>query len=134
MLDVLRRIDHPNFGLIYEPANLLLCGQSYGAATLRALRPYLWNVYLQNHRLDPAGPVSLPTYCRGEVRFQHLDLWSMDGIDWPSVVHGLDEVGYHGFVTIHQAQGIETTEAAGQFARRCAEFLRSLEPPSQPIR
>jgi len=134
MLDVLRRIDHPNFGVIYEPANLLLCGQSYGLDTLQALRPYLWNVYLQNHQLDGSGPASLPTCCRGEVRFRHLDLWSMDGIDWPIVVRGLEQIGYHGFVTIHQAQGIETTETARQFARHCAEFLRGLESPPQSIR
>ena len=29
-MDVLKRIDRANFGLIYEPANLAICGQDYG--------------------------------------------------------------------------------------------------------
>jgi sugar phosphate isomerase/epimerase len=69
MLDVIKQIDHPNFGLIYEPANLLLCGQPYGIETLRQLSPHLMNVYVQNHRLDASGHESLPTFCRGDVRF-----------------------------------------------------------------
>ncbi|MGE3999048.1 MAG: sugar phosphate isomerase/epimerase family protein, partial [Planctomycetaceae bacterium] len=32
--DTLRKIDRPNFGLIYEPANLELCGQEYGPVTI----------------------------------------------------------------------------------------------------
>ncbi|HUE12813.1 MAG TPA: TIM barrel protein, partial [Planctomycetaceae bacterium] len=48
----LKRINRRNFGLIYEPINLLICGQSYGLATLRKFAPYLMNVYVQNHRLD----------------------------------------------------------------------------------
>ena len=60
MLQVLERIDRSNFGLIYEPANLLLCGEPYGEATIQRLQPHLMNVYVQNHRLDPEGPESCP--------------------------------------------------------------------------
>src|ERR1700721_912356 len=40
---LLERINRRNFGLIYEPINLLVCGQSYGLATLRKFGPYLMN-------------------------------------------------------------------------------------------
>ncbi len=124
MLEVLAEIDRPNFGLIYEPANLMLCGQSYAADTLRRLQPHLMNVYVQNHRLDPSGPVSLPTFCRGEVRFHHLDPWESGGVDFDAVFRGLREIGYDGYFTIHQAQRIATAEDATEFAARCAEFAR----------
>ena len=124
MLDVLAQIGRPNFGLIYEPANLLLCGQDYGLATLRKLKPHLINVYVQNHRLDPQGPVALPTFCRGEVRFHHLDPWETGGVDFEAMFRALGEVGYDGYFTIHQAQGIETEADATAFATRCAEFAR----------
>ena len=82
------------------------------------------NVYVQNHRLDEEGPESLPTYCRGDVRFHHLDPWESGGVDFESVFNGLHQIGYSGFFTIHQAQGIETRQDATDFAARCAEYAR----------
>lgn len=120
-------IGQPNFGLIYEPANLMLCGESYGAETLRRLAPHMMNVYIQNHRLDPEGPVSLPTYCCGEVRFHHLPILETGGVDMRSVFDGLGEINWIGHFTIHQAEGIETAEDARAYAQRCAEFVRASE-------
>lgn len=127
-LEVLDRVGHPNFGLIYEPANLMLCGEPYGEATLRELAPYLMNVYLQNHRLDPAGPVSLETWCLGERRFHHLPIWETGGVDFPLVLRGLRAIGYEGYVTIHQAyaelMGPEeaAAESAAYLRRACLEI------------
>jgi len=101
-LEVLQQIDRANVGVIYEPANLLLCGEPYGLSTLKKLAPYLMNVYVQNHRLDPAGPEQLETWCRGPVRFHHLPVWETGGVDFPAVVDALKAIGYNGFLTIHQ--------------------------------
>lgn len=128
ILSVLSEIDRPNFGLIYEPANLLLCGQSYAALTLARFKPFLMNVYAQNHRIDPQGPESLTTFCRGEVRFHHLDPWDVGGVDFAAVLAGLKAIDYDGYFTIHQAQGITTAAEAIRFATRCAEFIRSYVP------
>lgn len=123
-LEVLQRIGRVNFGLIYEPANLMLCGQSYGLDTLRRLRPYLMNVYIQNHQLDPAGPVALETWCLGERRFHHIPIWTPGGVDFPSVLAALRDCGYDGFVTVHQAYA----ELMGprEAATETAGYLRSL--------
>ncbi len=123
-LEVLQSIDRPNFGLIYEPANLMLCGEPYDEAALRRLRPYLMNAYVQNHRLDPAGPEELDTWCRGPVRFHHLPLWEDGGVDFPAAVDGLKAVGYDGYLTVHQhyAHIMGPDEAAVQSAR----YLQSL--------
>ena len=134
MLAVLAQIGQPNFGLIYEPANLLLCGQSYGLDTLEKLRPHLMNVYVQNHRLSANGADELPTYCRGRVRFDHLDPWDPGGIDFVQVCAALTQIDYRGTLTIHQAQGITTAEAAGAFAARCADFFGPLlRPPAGAV-
>lgn len=123
-LEVLARIGRPNFGLIYEPANLMLCGQPYGLETLQRFRPHLMNVYVQNHQLDPFGPVELETWCRGPRRFRHIPIWEAGGVDFPAVVAALKAVGYDGFITIHQAYAelMGPREAAVQ----TATYLRSL--------
>jgi sugar phosphate isomerase/epimerase len=121
---LLQRINRRNFGIIYEPINLLVCGQSYGLATLRKLAPYLMNVYVQNHRLDPDGPAALDTWCLGTRRFHHIGLWEGGGVNFPEVVTALQAIGYDGFLTVHQAfaELMGPREAAVQ----SAEYLRSL--------
>ena len=52
-IDVLKRIGRANFGIIYEPANLDLCGQDYGVETLKRFSPHLFNVYLQKPHPPP---------------------------------------------------------------------------------
>lgn len=123
-LATLRRIDRTNFGLIYDPANLELCGEDYGPETIRRFAPHLLNVYLQNQILAPDGTDMLPTWCRGEVRFHQIPMWQDGGIHFPRVFEGLEEIGYRGFVTIHQAfGGLNGPEEA---VRESARYLRSI--------
>ncbi len=102
-LDVLKRVGQPNFGIIYEPANLDLCGQDYGPETLKQFAPYLFNVYLQNHIRHPDGKTHLETWIRGDVPHDPIRLQDAGGIDFPLVFQGLAEIGYDGYVTVHQA-------------------------------
>lgn len=122
-LDVLHQIDRPNFGLIYEPANLMLCGEPYGLDALQAFRPFLMNVYVQNHSLDPAGPVELETWCLGPRRFRHIPIWEAGGVNFNEVMSGLRAIGYDGYFTVHQAYAelMGPREAAVESAR----YLRS---------
>lgn len=127
-LAVLAQIDRPNFGLIYEPANLLLCGQPYGHEALVRLQPYLMNVYVQNHLLDPAGLVALETWCMGERRFHHIPIWEPGGVDFPAVATALRAIRYEGFITVHQAYA----ELMGprEAALKTASYLRGLDNPA----
>ena len=124
ILRTLAAIGRRNFGLIYEPANLLLCGESYGRETILRLAPHVMNVYVQNHRLDPVGPVKQETWCRGLQRFHHLPIWESGGIDFPEIITALREAGYVGGVTVHQAYAeiMDPHEAA----ERSAVYLRTL--------
>lgn len=122
-IEVLEKIGRDNFGLIYEPANLMLCGEPYGRETLERFRPWLMNVYVQNHALDASGPVELETWCLGPRRFRHIPIWEDGGVDFTAVFDGLEAIGYNGFVTVHQAYAeiMGPEEAAVESAR----FLRS---------
>ncbi|MCH7990495.1 MAG: hypothetical protein IID46_15245 [Planctomycetes bacterium] len=61
------------------------------------------NVYVQNHAIDPAGPVELETWCLGPRRFRHIPIWEPGGVIFDDVLAGLKAVGYNGTFTIHQA-------------------------------
>jgi sugar phosphate isomerase/epimerase len=123
-LERVARVGHDAFGIIYEPGNLLLCGQPYGRETLERLAPCIFNVYLQNHRVADDGPCELLTRVRGRVRYHNLPLWERGGIDFAEVFDGLRRIGYAGTVTVHQ----EFAELAGpqEAAARSYAFLTGL--------
>lgn len=123
-VNVLRAVDRPNVGIIYEPANWMLSGQSYGREAIRRVGPWLFNTYVQNHRLNPGGEASVESWQRGRVRFDHIGLWEPGGVDCEEVFGALREEGYDGYVTVHQAfAGIMSPAAA---ARRSYEYLKPL--------
>lgn len=123
-LRVLRAVGRPNFGLIYEPANLLACGQPYGREALEKFAPHLFNVYVQNHRVHAGGRTVQKTWVRGEVRLDPIPLWEKGGVNFEEVFAGLAAVGYRGWVTVHQAYAeIMPPEEA---AARSARYLKPL--------
>jgi sugar phosphate isomerase/epimerase len=124
-LDVIARVARANFGIIYEAANLMLCGEDYGPDSVRRLAPHIMNVYVQNHRMSEAGKSSLPTRVRGVVRFDATPLWDPSGgVDFTDVFRALADVKYDGYVTVHQAYAeLMGPDAAAQ---KSAEFLRGV--------
>ncbi len=121
---VLKAVGRPNFGIIYEPANLALCGQAYGEKTLRAFQPWLFNVYVQNHTPEPDGLQPMETWTRGTVMSTLRPLDAPGGIDFPSIFDGLRAISYDGCVTMHQAFGGDMTPE--EATRRTAAFLGGL--------
>ncbi len=123
-VSVLKKVDRPNFGIIYEPANLDLCGQDYGPETIRRFAPWLFNVYLQNHRLNPKGSMTLDTWVRGPAPHDPVPLQAEGGIDFPIIMDTLEEMGYDGYVTVHQAfaEIMEPEDAA----RQSYDYLTSI--------
>ena len=57
-------------------------------------------------------------------RFRHIPIWEPGGVDFPAVVGALREIGYGGFVTIHQAYA--ELMGSREAAVRTATYLRSL--------
>lgn len=126
-LDAVRKIGRSNFGIIYEPANLMLAGDGYGVDAVKRLAPYIMNVYVQNHRVQRNGKSPLLTRSRGEVRYDAIPLWAPDGVDFAVVFAALREVGYDGYVTVHQAYGelmgpVEAADKSAEFLRRIGAF------------
>jgi sugar phosphate isomerase/epimerase len=104
-LRVLQAIDRPNFGLIYEPANWFIADEDYGRDTILQLKPYLFNFYIQNHKLTPDGVTTVQTWKKGPVPLDHIGVWEEGGVDVKTVFDAMHEVEYAGFLTVHQAFG-----------------------------
>ena len=122
-LETLRSVGRPNFGIIYEPANLAMCGEDYGRRTIEVLAPYLFNVYLQNQVPDPAGDFEMTTWARGRVMTRLRPLDEPGGIHFEEIFAALHAVGYAGYITSHQA--VENSDGLEKVTRRYASFLRS---------
>ncbi len=92
-----------------------------GASVEGVIAPYIFNVYVQNHRLNPDAEPTLTTWSKGQVSVDHIGIWDTGGVDFDSVFEGLSAIGYAGYVTVHQAFGgiMSVTEAV----TRSHEFL-----------
>ncbi len=123
-LDTLQRVGRPNFGIIYEPANWMIAGEDYGPAAIRRVEPYIFNVYVQNHRLNTEGETQVQTWNKGPVGVDHIGLWEPGGVRFEEVFATLKAIGYAGYVTVHQAfEGVMTVDDA---VRRSSGYLSSL--------
>lgn len=123
-LRVLEAVARPNFGIIYEPANWFVAGEDYGHESIRKMAPYLFNFYIQNHRLTPDGVTKITTWTQGPVPVDHIGVWEEGGVDVDAVFDAMHEVGYTGYLTVHQAFGdVMPVEEA---VRKSYEHLKPL--------
>ena len=124
-LETVKLVDRPRgFGITYEPANLLLCGDEWGRSAIERLAPHLVNAYFQNIVLDPDSPMSWPSFRRGPVRCRYVPLDDRSGIDLGVVIRSLEDVGYDGWFTVHQPLlAGQTVEQAARDAYRAVRQL-----------
>lgn len=115
---VLKEVNRDNFGIIYEPANLLVCGQEYGATPLKAFEPWLMNVYLQNMWPHEDGTQTIATWFNGPVPFDLVPFGDPRGLDFELIMNALSEMNYAGYVTVHHnvADGMDIQTGVSQFA------------------
>jgi sugar phosphate isomerase/epimerase len=115
-IEVVRRVNRRSFGITYEPANLLICGNDYGPECIKRLGERIFNVYLQNFWVTPDGTTEQPTN-RGVVRATPLPLGDKRGVDLDRVFEGLRGIGYDGWVTVHSAMvpGLTVEQSARQY-------------------
>jgi sugar phosphate isomerase/epimerase len=113
-LEVVRKVGSPHFGITYEPSNLLVCGSEYGHEAVQRLAPHIVNVYLQNWRPHAGGALTLQLN-GGPIKADQIALDDGSGVDYVEVFGALREIGWHGYVTVHQSllQG-ETVEGAAK--------------------
>ena len=102
-LDVLKRVNRPNFGLIYEAGNWMVTGQDYGPETIKKFKPWIMNVFIQNYRITPNGKSTVATWTKGPVKVDLIGSWEPGGVDYPKVFQALRAIGYNGYITAFAA-------------------------------
>jgi len=122
-LQVVREVGRQNFGIIYDPSNLVACGQDCGTKTIRLLAPHLFSVYLQNRWNHPDGKATVETWINGPLKCDLVPFGDPRGVDFRAVFDALAEVGYDGYATVHQVAA-GTDLATG--VRQVADYLRSI--------
>lgn len=124
-VELVGRINRRNFGITYEPANLLGVGEDYGPEQIKRLGESIFNVYLQNFRVDPAGTTVFKTRGR-PVAVTLLPLADTSGVVLDRVFAGLEAIRYDGWVTVHSAglPGRSAAEWAQEYHATLAPYLR----------
>ena len=92
-LDIVNRVDRPNFGVTFEPANLMLCGSEYGRRAIERLAPYLVNAYFQNMKLVEGGPVVWRPTNGPAVAADYVPVGDHTAIDVREMIQALKDVG-----------------------------------------
>ncbi len=126
-LALVESVGRTNFGITYEPANLLACGSAYGADAIARLAPHLVNVYFQNVRLDPYGALIFKSRYQGSVSLDYVALDDPRGIDPRPIIAALKAVGYDGWFSVHQPlrTGQSVPEAIEEAARTFMPLVAS---------
>jgi sugar phosphate isomerase/epimerase len=101
-LDLIHKMNHKHFGVTFEPANLLACGDEHGPEAIKRLAPNLVNFYFQNVRLDANGMHTFKTRTRGPVALSFVALDDPRGIDVRPLIQALEDNGYDGWISVHQ--------------------------------
>ena len=117
-------IAEPNFGVMPEPANLMMAGETFGETMFEALRGHIFGVHVQTLIMRPDAKQSLMLAGGTEIRYERVPYQKNQQTDFPTFFAALRQVGFDGFVNeLEPAPAPEQVEAT---ARSAATFLRPM--------
>ena len=99
---LVKQIKRDNFGITFEPANLMACGGKHNVEALKMLLPYVVNFYFQNIKLDQDGSHVFKTNRNGTVKVSYIPLNDPKGISILPLLNFLKNQNYKGWFTVHQ--------------------------------
>jgi sugar phosphate isomerase/epimerase len=123
-MERLRAIGRKNYRLIYDPANLFMAQEDYGAETVEKLADSICYVTVQ-------CPQSVPLK-QEEGLFKYKGFAYKQGLpgeertpDFDSVFRGLDRIGYEGWVSVVEPrrEGMTGTQLARSFYQACIGLI-----------
>jgi len=99
LLDFLQKLNRPNLGVNFDPANMLLYDKGDPIEALRTLGPYLRQVHIKD-----AVRTTTPGTWGDEV------VAGMGEVDWPAFFATLKEIGFTGNLCIEREAGMSRVE------------------------
>lgn len=117
-------VGEPNFGVMPEPANLLMAGEAFEEGMFEPLAGRILGVHVQTLEVRADAPDALKLRDGTEVRYARVAYAENRQIDFAAFFAALRAVGFDGYVNeLEPCPGAEALEAA---AGDAAEFLRPL--------
>lgn len=111
----LKKVNRRNFGYLHDECQWMVNTANNRpdqiVANIKAVGPWLWNVYIKNQQSGP-GPATRP-----EIRLE-----APGGVDWDRHFEGLRAIRYTGYVTVHESS--TPYDASQDAAVRCHDFLK----------
>lgn len=107
----LTRLNRPNLGVNFDPANMILYDKGDPIAALRVLQPWLRQCHLKDARRT-----RIPGTWGEEV------VLGTGEVDWPAFFRTMDEIGFHGDLCIEREAGHQRV----QDIRTAREFVEHL--------
>ena len=121
--EAIREVGEPNFGVMPEPSNLLLAGESFTEDMFGPLAGRIVGVHVQTLEVRPDGASSLRVADGTEVRFARVPYEENRQIDFATFFAALRRAGFDGAVNeLEPCPGREDLE------RTVAEAARFLRP------
>ena len=106
-------IDSPGLGVNLDPANLVMVSADDPVQAVYNLRKYIVHTHAKDGIQLSAGSAEA-VYNAGSktdaqpVRFKEVPLGE-GGVPWPAYLNALDDIGFHGFLTIEREVGPDPT-------------------------
>ncbi|MFH1008595.1 MAG: sugar phosphate isomerase/epimerase family protein [Candidatus Latescibacterota bacterium] len=121
----LRAIGRKNFRLIYDPANLFMAGEDYGATAIEALADSIAYVTVQCPQRTRQTQGEHLIHYKG-FSYQH-GLPGQEGTpDFSSVFTGLRQIGYDGWISVVEPKraGMSSQKLARLFHESASRLMR----------
>lgn len=99
LLHFLKKLDRPNVGVNFDPANMILYDKGNPIDALRTLAPYIRQVHIKD-----AVRTSVPGTWGDEV------VVGMGEVDWPAFFATLKEIGFAGDLCIEREAGMQRVD------------------------
>jgi len=108
-------VNRRNLGYLHDECQWMVNTKDYRpdriVANMKAISPWLWNVYIKNQM---GGP--------GSTNRPEIKLSDPGGVDWDRHFERLHEIGYMGYVTVHESN--PPYGSPMEAAVRCYQFLK----------
>jgi len=120
--ETLDAVGRESFGVIAEPANLLLAGQPYTGDAFAEIIDSVFGVNIQSIVLVSPGEGGVLTLRDGtEVHYARVPLGENSQMDTQGFFEGLKELGFSGFINV--LEPFDAEEDSAQVAGHSAEVL-----------